>query len=114
MSPRCLWDRGKEVSSEGLAELIRSAGERGVNMAFLIGGPFGHSEAVHQRANASIRLSKMVLNHDVSTDPGHRIRQSSFLRQCLLTSSMFADNDLDGAGSTHRACGATLSGLDDS
>mmetsp|Transcript_4901 Transcript_4901/g.17786 ORF Transcript_4901/g.17786 Transcript_4901/m.17786 type:complete len:89 (+) Transcript_4901:803-1069(+) len=66
MSPRCLWDRGKEVSSEGLAELIRSAGERGVNMAFLIGGPFGHSEAVHQRANASIRLSKMVLNHDVA------------------------------------------------
>jgi len=35
-------------------------------MAFLIGGPFGHSEAVHQRANASIRLSKMVLNHDVA------------------------------------------------
>lgn len=34
---------------------------------FCIGGPFGHSQAVRARGNETIRLSKMVLNHQVNS-----------------------------------------------
>ena len=33
------------------------------SLVFCIGGPFGHSPAVRARGNETIRLSKMVLNH---------------------------------------------------
>jgi 23S rRNA (pseudouridine1915-N3)-methyltransferase len=33
---------------------------------FVLGGPFGHGKDVIDRANESLRLSKMVLNHQVA------------------------------------------------
>lgn len=40
-------ERGREVSSEQLAELIAAAGDRGdTGLVFAIGGPFGHGDAV--------------------------------------------------------------------
>jgi 23S rRNA (pseudouridine1915-N3)-methyltransferase len=36
------------------------------SVVFCIGGPFGHAPAVRERANDTIRLSKMVLNHQVA------------------------------------------------
>ena len=36
------------------------------SLVFCIGGPFGHSPAVRARGNDTIRLSKMVLNHQAS------------------------------------------------
>lgn len=35
------------------------------SLVFCIGGPFGHAPAVRQRGDDTIRLSKMVLNHQV-------------------------------------------------
>ncbi len=60
-------ERGRELTSEGLAELLAWAGDQGCPcLVFVIGGPFGHSPAVRARANDSIRLSPMVLNHAVA------------------------------------------------
>lgn len=60
-------ERGDEVSSEQLAALVAKIGDEGYERAvFVIGGPFGHGSQVIDRANAKIRLSKMVLNHQVA------------------------------------------------
>ena len=36
------------------------------NLVFCIGGPYGHSMDVRSRANETMKLSDMVLNHQVS------------------------------------------------
>ncbi|GAX74391.1 hypothetical protein CEUSTIGMA_g1839.t1 [Chlamydomonas eustigma] len=59
-------ERGRSMKSEDMAQLIGKAGDRGSPVVFCIGGPFGHSDAVRERANESIRLSDMVLNHQVA------------------------------------------------
>lgn len=35
-------------------------------LVFCIGGPYGHGSAVIARANESIRLSSLVLNHQIA------------------------------------------------
>lgn len=41
-------------------------GDSGVSsLVFGIGGPYGHSNEVRSRANETIKLSDMVLNHQV-------------------------------------------------
>lgn len=60
-------ERGKDMTSEQLATLIADAGEKGASaVVFCIGGPFGHGPQVSARANTSVRLSAMVLNHEVA------------------------------------------------
>jgi len=61
-------ERGREVSSEDIARIIAQAGDNGSPLAFVVGGPFGHGPAVVERANDSIRLSRMVLNHQVRNE----------------------------------------------
>ena len=54
------------MRSEDVALLIAAAGDSGMAcLVFCIGGPYGHAEAVRARANDSIRLSALVLNHQV-------------------------------------------------
>jgi len=60
-------ERGKDITSEGLANLIAKAGDDGVtSLAFCIGGPYGHDESVRRRGDSMIRLSSLVLNHQVA------------------------------------------------
>lgn len=59
-------ERGKAATSEDVARLISQAGDNGTPLAFVVGGPFGHGQAVFDRAHDSIRLSNMVLNHQVA------------------------------------------------
>lgn len=60
-------ERGRDVSSEQIARLIAQAGDQSVPaLAFCIGGPFGHADAVRARANDTIKLSSCVLNHQVA------------------------------------------------
>lgn len=40
-------------------------GDNGSNLVFGIGGPYGHSSDVRMRANEMVKLSDMVLNHQV-------------------------------------------------
>lgn len=60
-------ERGRDLTSEGLARLLAAAGDNGrPGLAFCIGGPHGHSDAVRARADETVRLSSMVLNHQVA------------------------------------------------
>ncbi len=58
--------RGKQVSSEELADLLSSWEMEGRKQAaFLIGGPTGHSPEVLARADYSLSLSRMTFTHDM-------------------------------------------------
>jgi 23S rRNA (pseudouridine1915-N3)-methyltransferase len=60
-------ERGRDASSEEVAELVARIGDEGYERGvFVLGGPFGHGKDVIDRANESLRLSKMVLNHQVA------------------------------------------------
>ena len=59
-------ESGKQLSSEELANFIQlRANESTRNMIFLIGGAFGVSEAVKQRANYQWSLSRLVFPHQL-------------------------------------------------
>jgi len=59
-------EKGKEFSSVEFSKWIEKkmvAGTR--QLIFVIGGPYGFSKAVYQRANFSISLSKMTFSHQM-------------------------------------------------
>ena len=59
-------ENGKMLTSEGLANFIQlRANESIKNMVFLIGGAYGVSEAVKQRANYQWSLSELVFPHQL-------------------------------------------------
>jgi 23S rRNA (pseudouridine1915-N3)-methyltransferase len=59
-------ERGKQLSSEGLAELIQKRSNESVkNIVFLIGGAYGVDEAVVKRANFQWSLSNLVFPHQL-------------------------------------------------
>jgi 23S rRNA (pseudouridine1915-N3)-methyltransferase len=61
-----LEETGKMPGSEELANFIQQrANESTKNIVFLIGGAFGVSEAVKQRANYKWSLSKLVFPHQL-------------------------------------------------
>jgi 23S rRNA (pseudouridine1915-N3)-methyltransferase len=58
--------RGKMLSSEELATFMKELGVRGdSNVAFIIGGSLGLSEAVLNRANYKLCFSKMTFPHQL-------------------------------------------------
>ncbi|KAJ4707671.1 Methyltransferase [Melia azedarach] len=60
-------ENGLDIRSEKMAELIGDAGNTGASrISFCIGGPYGHGEKMRERANVSIKLSSMVLNHQIA------------------------------------------------
>jgi 23S rRNA (pseudouridine1915-N3)-methyltransferase len=48
------------------ARLLIRASDDGTPLCFAVGGSYGHGEAVRARADESVRLSRMVLNHSVA------------------------------------------------
>lgn len=57
-------ERGKEIDSPGLAQLLEANLNEGTKrLVFVIGGAFGVSEAVAARANKTLSLSKLVFPH---------------------------------------------------
>ena len=61
-----LEERGKQLNSEGLAAFIQQrANESEKSLVFLIGGAFGLSEDVLQRANYKWSLSQLVFPHQL-------------------------------------------------
>ena len=59
-------ERGKSFSSEAFAEYLQQRMNSGVkNLIFVIGGPYGFSEAVYERANAKVSLSAMTFSHQM-------------------------------------------------
>lgn len=59
-------ERGKQISSEGLAQFIQArANESAKNVVFLIGGAYGVSDDVTVRANYKWGLSQLVFPHQL-------------------------------------------------
>ncbi len=59
-------ERGKQLSSEGLAEfMMKRSNESVKNLVFLIGGAYGIDEAVMKRANYKWSLSQLVFPHQL-------------------------------------------------
>jgi|TARA_R110000737_G_C14622045_1_gene493509 23S rRNA (pseudouridine1915-N3)-methyltransferase len=59
-------EKGKEFTSENFADFFQkrfNAG--GKNLVFLIGGAFGFSDEIYERANGKIALSKMTFSHQM-------------------------------------------------
>ena len=59
-------ERGKQLSSEGLADLIQARANDSIKqLVFLIGGAYGIDEAVLKRANNKWSLSPLVFPHQL-------------------------------------------------
>jgi 23S rRNA (pseudouridine1915-N3)-methyltransferase len=57
---------GKEMNSEGFSVFIQKLLNSGAKRCFfVIGGPFGFSEAVRARADGKISLSQMTFTHQL-------------------------------------------------
>lgn len=58
-------EHGKEFRSVEFAEYVQKRMSSGRDVVFVVGGPYGFSEAVYQRANGKISLSKMTFSHQM-------------------------------------------------
>lgn len=57
-------ERGEELDSTAFSvKVVQEAMNRGRDLAFLVGGAEGHAEAVRQRADRVLALSRMTLAH---------------------------------------------------
>ena len=59
-------ENGKQYNSESFSEYIQKRMNTGLKrLIFVIGGPYGFSDAVYSRANSKISLSKMTFSHQM-------------------------------------------------
>ena len=59
-------DKGKQYSSIGFSEFIqRKMNATTRRLVFVVGGPYGFSSAVYDRANAKLSLSLMTFSHQM-------------------------------------------------
>ena len=60
-------ERGIDVDTQAFTALVDSCRQDGTTrMVWAIGGPYGHDPEVRDRAWKVVRLSSMVLNHDIA------------------------------------------------
>lgn len=59
-------EHGAELRSVEFADLMQRRMASGIRrLVFVIGGPYGFSEAVYARANSKLSLSKMTFSHQI-------------------------------------------------
>lgn len=59
-------ERGKSYSSMDFSQFIQKKMNAGLKqLIFVIGGPYGFSEAVYSRANGKLSISKMTFSHQM-------------------------------------------------
>ena len=58
-------ERGDEPRSIELADWLQKMQMTSRNLTFVIGGPYGFSEAVYQRANRLLSLSRLTFSHQM-------------------------------------------------
>lgn len=59
-------ERGKEYTSVELARIIQDKiSYAGKDIVFIIGGAYGFSDAVYQRSNSKLSLSRMTFSHQM-------------------------------------------------
>jgi len=60
-------ERGLALDTHQFTKMVDSCRQGGVpNLIFAVGGPYGHDPILRQKAWKVVRLSSMVLNHDVA------------------------------------------------
>lgn len=59
-------ENGKQFDSVAFSNYLQKHMNSGIkNLVFVIGGPYGFSDAVYQRANGKLGLSKMTFSHQM-------------------------------------------------
>lgn len=59
-------DKGNEFTSKQFASYIEKKSASGLKrLVFVVGGPYGFSEEVYQRANDKVSLSRMTFSHQM-------------------------------------------------
>jgi len=59
-------EKGQQYSSENFADYLQKHMNSGIkNLVFVIGGPYGFSEAVYAKCNGKVSLSKMTFSHQM-------------------------------------------------
>ena len=58
-------EHGREMRSVDYARWLSQKQQTARRLVFVIGGPYGFSEAVYSRANEKISLSKMTFSHQM-------------------------------------------------
>lgn len=58
-------ERGRLLRSVEFADWLQRQQQTARRLVFIIGGPYGFSEAVYSRADAMISLSKMTFSHQM-------------------------------------------------
>jgi len=58
-------EKGKEYNSVDFSKFMQKRMNSGLDMSFVIGGPFGFSNDVYQRANGKVALSQMTFSHQM-------------------------------------------------
>lgn len=59
-------ENGKQLSSVGFSEFIQKRFNSGLKQViFIIGGPYGFSDEVYNRADSKLSLSKMTFSHQM-------------------------------------------------
>ena len=58
-------ERGKDYRSIEFAEYLQKKMSSGRDLVFVVGGPYGFSDTVYQRANGQLSLSKMTFSHQM-------------------------------------------------
>jgi 23S rRNA (pseudouridine1915-N3)-methyltransferase len=58
-------ERGAEYTSMEFARWLQKKTQNGRRLVFVIGGPYGFSQSVYQRANDKISLSRMTFSHQM-------------------------------------------------
>lgn len=59
-------ERGEDLDTEGFTALLREGLDADGALVFCLGGPYGHGPAARDAAWRTVRLSAMVLNHEVA------------------------------------------------
>ena len=58
-------EHGTEMRSLEFAQYMQKKMSAGRDLMFVVGGPYGFSEAVYKRANGKLSLSKMTFSHQM-------------------------------------------------
>jgi 23S rRNA (pseudouridine1915-N3)-methyltransferase len=58
-------ERGDRLDTAGFAAMVEAGRQQGT-VVFALGGPYGHGEAARAGAWRTVRLSELVLNHEVA------------------------------------------------
>ena len=58
-------EKGKEYNSIGFSGFLQKRMNTGLDVVFVIGGPFGFSDSIYTRADSKLAISQMTFSHQM-------------------------------------------------